>query len=240
VTLLNWIQRRNTPLQRSIYDRLRALHSAEIPMIPGLYRMLVQERELRLHGWRWLRCKLYHQPLLKAQCAQVGVRLELYDNLPKIIGSLHISLGNHVRLEGEQVWISGRTATLRELTIGDHSYLGYGTQLVVGNAIRIGSHVLIANRVLLNGFDGHVLDPLARARNEPPGPDSYGPIVVEDYAWIGSNATILKNVTIGRGAVVASGAVVTRDVSELTVVAGNPAHVVRTIDPPPQWHDLRG
>lgn len=207
-------------------------------MIPGLYRTLVQERELRLLGWRWLRCKLYHQPLLKAQCAQVGTRLELYDNLPKIIGNLRISLGDFVRLEGDQVWLSGGTGAVRELSIGDHSYLGYGTLLVVGSTIRIGSHVLIADRVLLNGFDGHVLDPLARARNDPPGPDSYGPIVVENYAWIGRNAIILKNVTIGRGAVVASGAVVTGDVPELTIVAGNPARVIRTLDPPPHWHAL--
>src|SRR5437016_11232485 len=141
MTFLNWIQRRNTPLQRRIYDRLRALHSAEIPMIPGLYRTLLQERELRLHAWRWLRCKLYHQPLLKVQCVQVGARLELYDNLPKIIGNLRISLGQSVRLEGDQVWLSGGTGAMRELSIGDHSYLGYGTQLVIGSAIRIGSHV---------------------------------------------------------------------------------------------------
>lgn len=209
-------------------------------MIPGLYRSLLQERELRLHGWRWLRCKLYHQPLLKAQCAQVGTRLELYDNLPKIIGNLRISLGNFVRLEGDQVWLSGGTGAVRELSIGDHSYLGYGVLLVVGSTIRIGSHVLLADRVLLNGFDGHVLDPLARARNDPPGPDSYGPIVVEDYAWIGRNAIILKNVTIGRGAVVASGAVVTGDVPELSIVAGNPARVIRTIDPPPHWDEQPG
>jgi acetyltransferase-like isoleucine patch superfamily enzyme len=208
-------------------------------MIPGLYRTLLQERELRLHGWRWLRCKLYHQPLLKAQCAQVGTRLELYDNLPKIIGNLRISLGDFVRLEGDQVWLSGGTGAVRELSIGDHSYLGYGALLVVGSAIRIGSHELIADRVL-NGFDGHVLDPLARARNDPPGPDSYGPIVVEDYAWIGRNAIILKNVTIGRGAVVASGAVVTGDVPELTIVAGNPARAIRTIDPPPHWNERPG
>jgi len=209
-------------------------------MIPGLYRTLLQERELRLHAWRWLRCKLYHQPLLKVQCVQVGARLELYDNLPKIIGNLRISLGQSVRLEGDQVWLSGGTGAMRELSIGDHSYLGYGTPLVIGSAIRIGSHVLIANRVLLNGFDGHVLDPLARARNEPPGADSCGPIAVEDYAWIGSNAIILKNVTIGRGAVVASGAVVTNHVPELTIVAGNPARVIRTIAPPPRWHELPG
>ena len=49
------------------------------------------------------------------------------------------------------------------------------------------------------------------------------PIVIEDDAWIGFNAIVLKGVRIGRGAVVAAGAVVTRDVPPFTVVAGAPA-----------------
>lgn len=48
-------------------------------------------------------------------------------------------------------------------------------------------------------------------------------VVIEDYAWIASRATILPGVTIGRGAVVASGAVVTKDVPPLCIVAGVPA-----------------
>lgn len=49
------------------------------------------------------------------------------------------------------------------------------------------------------------------------------PVVIEDYAWIASRATILPGVTIGRGAVVACGAVVTKDVPPLCIVAGVPA-----------------
>ena len=70
-----------------------------------------------------------------------------------------------------------------------------------GQEISIGNHVLIANHVLLNGYDGHPLDPFARAAGERPSSDGYGPIRIGDYAWVGSKATILKNVSIGRGAV---------------------------------------
>ncbi|NJK52359.1 MAG: hypothetical protein HC936_05170 [Leptolyngbyaceae cyanobacterium SU_3_3] len=49
------------------------------------------------------------------------------------------------------------------------------------------------------------------------------PVVIEDYAWISSRATILPGVTIGRGAVVAAGAVVTKSVAPFEIVGGVPA-----------------
>lgn len=55
------------------------------------------------------------------------------------------------------------------------------------------------------------------------------PIIIGDDAWIGFNAIILKGVTIGEGAVVGAGAVVTKDVPPYTVVAGNPAGVVKKL-----------
>ena len=54
------------------------------------------------------------------------------------------------------------------------------------------------------------------------------PVVIEDYAWVASRATILPGVTIGRGAVVASCAVVTKDVPPLAIVAGVPAKIIGT------------
>ena len=51
-------------------------------------------------------------------------------------------------------------------------------------------------------------------------------VIIEDYVWIASRATILPGVTIGRGAVIACGAVVTKDVPPLCIVAGVPAKVI--------------
>ena len=56
------------------------------------------------------------------------------------------------------------------------------------------------------------------------------PIRICDKVWIGMNAIILKGVTIGEGSVDAAGSVVTKDVSPWTVVAGNPARVVKYIE----------
>jgi len=57
------------------------------------------------------------------------------------------------------------------------------------------------------------------------------PIRMEDHSWIGQDAAILKGVTIGKGAIVGAFSVVTRDVEPWTVVAGNPARLVRRLTP---------
>ena len=61
--------------------------------------------------------------------------------------------------------------------------------------------------------------------HDPQSPDFAirgGPVVIEDYAWIGGRAVILPGLRIGEGAVVATGAVVTKDVPPYTIVGGVP------------------
>ncbi|MBR4243334.1 MAG: hypothetical protein IKR98_05525 [Bacteroidaceae bacterium] len=59
---------------------------------------------------------------------------------------------------------------------------------------------------------------------------SKGPVVIEDNVWIGEMACIMPGVTIGRGAIVGANAVVTHDVPPYTLVAGNPARIIKQID----------
>lgn len=58
------------------------------------------------------------------------------------------------------------------------------------------------------------------------------PVSIGDDAWIGAGVIILPNVTIGERAIVGAGSVVTRNVPPGTVVAGNPARVLRSVDGP--------
>jgi len=229
------IWRRESAFARLIHGALRKGSRLRVPVIPVVHHLLLAELKFRKRVLCTIASKFYHEPLLRMMCKQAGPGLLLYEGMPKIMGNLEVTLGRNVTLSGEQVWIAGGSGHARRLEIGDDTYVGHAVQIVAGSSVSIGKHVLVANRVVMNGYDGHPLDPLARARNEPPGPDGEGPIRLEDFCWIGNDAMILKNVTIGRGAVVAAGSLVTRDVPPLTVVAGIPARTVREIPAPEGW-----
>lgn len=235
MSIRDFIWKSENPAARLVFRALKRASRAGMPVIPGLHHLLLAERKFRKSFFRVLLSKCYYQPLLTLTCERTGKGLLLYENMPKTLGNLRIVLGDNVTLSGDQVWIAAGPGKQQQLSIGDRSYVGHAVQLICGSQITIGRHVLIANRAILNGYDGHPLDPLARARNEP---GNGGPITICDYAWIGNDAMILKDVTIGRGAVVASGALVTQDVPELTVVGGVPARVIRQIAPPEGWSQL--
>jgi acetyltransferase-like isoleucine patch superfamily enzyme len=218
-----------------LYAILKRGAQMGFPVIPGVHHLLLGERKFRKGILAKIWSKVYHEPLFKLQCKSIGRGLYLYENMPKILGNLEIAVGNRLSMSGEQVWIGAGTGARKFISIGDDSYIGHASQLIVGSEIRLGNHVLIANRVILNGYDGHPLDPFARAAHLPPEDGGFGAIEIGDYAWIGNDSMILKNVKIGRGAVVASGSIVTQDVPDLTVVGGIPARVIKKIDPPEGW-----
>ena len=91
--------------------------------------------------------------------------------------------------------------------------------------ITIGNNVQVTENVKFYTHGGGNV-----AREKYPDFDCFGKIVVEDYAYIGSSSLIMAGVTIGHGALVAAGSVVTKSVAPRTVVGGNPARCICTVD----------
>ena len=113
----------------------------------------------------------------------------------------------------------------RNTYLGDHVFINYMCTILDNNEVRIGSHVMIGPAVQIYTA-AHDLQ--AETRNQ--GWELAKPIAIEDNVWIGGGAILLPGVRIGKNAVVGAGAVVTRSVPANTVVAGNPARVIRNID----------
>jgi len=113
----------------------------------------------------------------------------------------------------------------QNIHIGDHVYLNVLCTILDCNEVRIGHHVMIGPAVQIYTA-AHLLQAEARIQ----GWEVAKPVVIEDNVWIGGGAILLPGVTIGRNAVVGAGAVVSRDVPANTVVAGNPARVIREIE----------
>jgi len=87
--------------------------------------------------------------------------------------------------------------------------------------IEIGSGTYISDDVRIQDSDNHTVYENGVAKEQTK------PIIIGDHVWVGKNAIILKGVTIGEGAVVAAGSVVVKDVPSKTLVAGNPAKVIK-------------
>ncbi|MGB2897393.1 MAG: sugar O-acetyltransferase [Anaerolineales bacterium] len=113
----------------------------------------------------------------------------------------------------------------QNIHIGDHVYLNVLCTILDCAGVHIGDHVMVGPAVQIYTA-AHLLQ--AEGRNQ--GFEVAKPIVIDDNVWIGGGAILLPGVTIGRNAVVGAGAVVPKSVAANTVVAGNPAKVVREID----------
>lgn len=114
-----------------------------------------------------------------------------------------------------------------KIIIGDNVGIS-GSTICATTSVTIGNNVLIGSGCLISDTDSHPIDWEDRLydRNQK---TRKAPIVIKDNAFIGARSIILKGVTIGEGAVVGAGSVVSKDVPPYTVVAGNPARVVKTL-----------
>jgi acetyltransferase-like isoleucine patch superfamily enzyme len=143
-----------------------------------------------------------------------------------------ISIGEETVVEGELL-VFRHGGTIR---IGAWCYVGVGTRIWSSCSIYIGDRVLMAHNINIIDSQTHPISPKLRHEHckalfsgMPPESISLGerPIYIDDDAWVGAGATILRGVRIEKGAIVSAGAVVTKNVAAYCIVAGNPALVIR-------------
>lgn len=159
---------------------------------------------------------------------KVGTKIRMGKGI-KIQHPECISFGNNVGV--------GKNAVF--LPCKNYAGIQYNPEIIIGNNVWIGirnsfaciDKIVIGNNVLFAGFvhitdHSHGYEDIKKPIIVQPL-ISKGPIIIEDDCWFGFDCEILSGVHIGKHSIVAARAVVTMDVPPYTIVAGNPAKIVK-------------
>jgi acetyltransferase-like isoleucine patch superfamily enzyme len=186
------------------------------------------EKRLREARWWYAYGKQRANAEWRLRNAVVGAQ-------PTILGSPRVDatdleVGDHFK-----IW-SGHRQTLitgwGRIRIGDRVFVNSGVVIMSVLEVTVGDDVALANEVYVMDTDSHGIE--GRKVKD-------APVRIGAGSWVGARALVLPGVTIGSRCVIAAGSVVSRDVPDETLVAGNPARVVRELVYPDgvtrAWHD---
>ena len=137
-----------------------------------------------------------------------------------------IRLGDHVRIDDFAL-----ISASQPVTIGSYVHIGAGAQLFGTAGCRIGNFVSVSPRAAIfttnDNFSGEALVGSTIPEQYRSGL-SYEPVVIEDYACIATNATVLPGVVMREGSVCGAHALVRKDCEPWTIYAGVPARRIKT------------
>jgi len=112
-----------------------------------------------------------------------------------------------------------------EIQVGDYVLLCPGTRLDSATRITIGANTMLAAGAYVTDADWHdIYD-----RSRPIGKTA--PVQLGDNVWLGDSSIVCKGVTIGDNSVIGAGSIVTGDIPANVIAAGNPARVIKPLDP---------
>jgi galactoside O-acetyltransferase len=183
------------------------------------------------------RKRIKHYARIHSSVKDIGIKIRL----DKPVDNIYLTIGENSIVKGDFIFESESG----QVCIGTHSYIG-GSTFISRSKIEVGDNVTIAWGCTIYDHDSHSLNYLNRRKdiddelndlqngrsmvaNKDWSCVNTKPIIICNDVWIGMNCIILKGVTIGQGAVVGAGSVITKDVPEWSVVAGNPARVVKKL-----------
>jgi acetyltransferase-like isoleucine patch superfamily enzyme len=189
-----------------------------------------------LDAWRtwWLKRRWYERNRrlrrrwrIHRHAARGGffIRQPVEGELLEALDSGRLVVGEGTLLE-PGCWLT--LASDAEIRIGSGCFLNRGTMLAALERIEIGDHVMFANGCFVGDSDHRYDDPDLPVTAQ--GFVARGPVRIGDNVWFGANCVVTGGVQIGDRAVIGANSVVTKDVPRATIVAGNPAKVIREIE----------
>ncbi|HTN45757.1 MAG TPA: acyltransferase [Flavipsychrobacter sp.] len=180
-----------------------------------IHYLLVPKFEARPRTW----VKLFVNPFIhkKGKGAIIRSRTRV-DVLP----FNEFSLGSYSIIEDFSTINNG----MGDVHIGSHTLVGMGNVII--GPVRIGDDVIFAQNIVVSGLN-HVYESLSSPIHRQGV--TTAEIIIENECWVGANVVITAGVSVGKHSVIAAGAVVTKDVPPYSVAAGNPARVIKQVNP---------
>lgn len=170
--------------------------------------------------------------LVNPECISIGEETVFDRGLFLAAHNMYYCAINEIPHDGELIGVNKQGLNIQQLTpeliIGSHCNIGAYNIITCANKITIGDNLLTGKWVTITDnshgatdYDSLKVSPTLRPLV------SKGPVTIGNNVWIGDKVTILPGVTIGEGAVIGANSVVTKDVPAFSVVAGNPALIVK-------------
>jgi maltose O-acetyltransferase len=151
--------------------------------------------------------------------ARVPLSVRLVGRI-RLRGDGDVEFGHGVTLTGDIVPIEFVSYKDARISIGDHTFINYGSSISAYKQVRVGCHCLLGHHTLIVDRNEHGVE----HRELAPPPRQ---VIIEDHVWVGSRVVILPGVFVGHHSVIGAGSVVTKDIPANCLAVGNPARVVR-------------
>ncbi|KAA6316396.1 putative acetyltransferase [termite gut metagenome] len=168
--------------------------------------------------------------LLTKKCGKVYLQTPFY-----VKGHRYIHIGNNfIACPGFRIecWDKYENEVYTpSIVIGDnvcfnfYCHVGAINKIIIGNNVLVGSHVLITDHFHGKTSKDELLIPPSKRKLY-----SKGSVIIENDVWIGEGVCVLPNLTIGHNSIIGANSVVTHDIPPYSVVAGNPAKILKTIE----------
>jgi len=179
--------------------------------------------------------RFYVRRFIAPQFDSLGTGLEVAHARRLVIFGHNIHLGNYAQIiAAPDNYIRLTTWPSKALhngikggsiTIGDYCLISPGVRISAAQSIRIGNNVMFAANVYVSDSDWHGIYNRIRPFR------CTKPVVIENNVWLGERVIVNKGITIGENSVVGAGSVVTKNIPANTIAAGNPARIIKTINP---------
>jgi acetyltransferase-like isoleucine patch superfamily enzyme len=174
--------------------------------------------------------EFYTRHFLIPQFDKVGDGLNVTGPWEVEVWGAGVELGKKVHLRASKgamirfaTWQNGDRQG--RITLGDYVLISPGNHIIASEHIEIGNNTMIASNCYISDSDWH--DTYDRTAEL----DKHAPIKIGENAWLGARVMVSKGVSIGNNSIIAAGSVVVSDIPDNVIAGGNPAKVIKQLDP---------